>query len=108
MTTTCIVSAIIFLLGSAIVTFSSASHASPVDQGQQCGPVDNKVCIYGLWCDFAVASCESANPAGLCTVIPEDCRRIKANPVCGCNGKEYRNDCERLKSRVQKLKDGRC
>ena len=44
---------------------------------------------------------------GSCVPIPETCPRL-FDPVCGCDGITYVNDCERIRAQVQKDHDGPC
>lgn len=67
------------------------------------GPAGIK-CAPGEVCD--VHSC-IANDIGWCKPKTNICPSIYA-PVCGCNGKTYPNDCERLKAGVALDHTGPC
>jgi hypothetical protein len=100
--------AVATLLGLLILADSANTQSSHPDQGERCGPLENSLCRYGLWCEFDAGSCDSSRPGGACVKIPEDCRNAGIRTICGCNGKAYRSDCERRLARVQKMKDGPC
>ncbi|MBI4585546.1 MAG: hypothetical protein HY717_16145 [Planctomycetes bacterium] len=58
-------------------------------------------------CDPIPGACGGADLPGECVSLPADCPQIY-EPVCGCDGQTYSNDCERLKAGVQKNHDGPC
>jgi hypothetical protein len=108
MLTRCFVLAGTTLLGLMILPHAADSQMVTAGQGERCGPMDNTVCEYGLWCEFDAGSCDSSSPAGSCVEIPKECRYGRARKVCGCDGRAYGGDCERRQARVQKLQDGPC
>jgi hypothetical protein len=44
---------------------------------------------------------------GVCIMLPTGCT-TDVNPVCGCNGQTYSNDCERVRARAQLDHAGAC
>lgn len=89
------------LLGLADTTFSSGS------QGAVCGTIVGLGCDAGFYCELPAGFCSSADLGGLCTGIPAACTS-DFNPVCGCDGVTYPNDCARGMAQVQKDHDGAC
>jgi hypothetical protein len=45
------------------------------------------------FCQKKVGSCDNYNHEGVCTRPPENCTP-KDEPVCGCDGVNYANECE--------------
>jgi hypothetical protein len=90
-----------------LISFSSGANA--VGVGKQCdGFVAHpQFCNHGLFCQRQAGRCFIADISGTCARIPRFCPHIFL-PVCGCDGKTYPNDCERLRAKVSKNHDGRC
>ncbi|MGQ9589601.1 MAG: Kazal-type serine protease inhibitor domain-containing protein [Planctomycetota bacterium] len=72
-----------------------------------CGGIMGKACGKGETCDFPAGSCGAADMQGACVPMPEVCPDVY-EPVCGCDGITYSNDCERLRAGVSKDHEGPC
>lgn len=75
-------------------------------EGDPCGDKHGN-CAEGLWCDLVEGRCNVADVGGKCVRLPEVCADQYA-PVCGCNGTNYSNDCERIRAKAQKNHGGKC
>lgn len=76
-------------------------------EGEMCGGIAGFQCDADLWCDLNAGNCKTVDLGGKCVKVPEVCTQ-DYNPVCGCDGKTYSNDCERLKKKAQKDHEGAC
>ena len=83
----------------------NVARAGPCDA--ECGTIVGIECPEGLFCEFAPGHCDGADLAGRCVPVSDLCP-LFFDPVCGCDGKTYGNDCERRHARVQKAHDGSC
>ena len=73
-----------------------------------CGGFAGIVCTDpGDFCDLPAGQCNAADLQGICTPIPEACPEIY-DPVCGCDGVTYDNDCFRQMAQIAKDHDGLC
>jgi hypothetical protein len=72
-----------------------------------CGGITGIACLDGQVCDLPAGECHTADLQGRCVPKPEACPEIY-QPVCGCDGRTYGNDCERLAAGAQKAHDGAC
>jgi len=90
-------------LVASIVCLSSVRAAG---LGQRCGGYFGISCDGALWCDPRPGGCEQSERVGTC-VNPLECKP-KSSPVCGCDGRNYPDDCNRVFRRLAKDHDGEC
>lgn len=73
-----------------------------------CGSLAGEQCAAGEYCAFPLeAQCGVADGEGVCTKVPSACDDIY-QPVCGCDGKDYANECEAAGAGVSVAKQGKC
>lgn len=93
-------------LSIALILLLGACQTKP-KAGGVCGGLPGKACPSGEFCDLPAGQCGGADLQGVCVTRPETCNQ-RAEPVCGCDGTSYTNDCMRLLAGVQKNYDGEC
>ncbi len=82
-------------------------QGEPARPTQSCGGCAAGVCSPGSFCESPPGLCESVPEVGLCVEIPEVCPEV-FEPVCGCDGETYGNDCERRRAGIGMLHPGPC
>jgi hypothetical protein len=75
--------------------------------GSSCGTIVGIPCLAGEFCELPPATCATADLPGTCTSVPEACSDLW-EPVRGCDGVTYGNDCERQAARAQVAHVGPC
>ena len=68
---------------------------------------DARACGDGEFCHFPVGDCGDSGAPGECVPIPEICT-MQYDPVCGCDGDEYGNECLAYVAAVNVRTDGPC
>ena len=74
--------------------------------GALCGGFRGEPCPGDQFCDYE-SGCGEADQGGMCEVKPTICQKI-IDPVCGCDGKDYDNECEANRVGMDVAKKGKC
>jgi Kazal-type serine protease inhibitor domain len=100
-----------FATVAVALAFALAAPASAV-QKKKAVACENSAfpgggCPSGQFCQAPAGQCFITFFGGTCTLVPQVCLN-NLQPVCGCDGKTYRNDCKRRQAKVSKIKDSAC
>ena len=95
------------VLGAALISGLACADTPAARAEGSCGAEARLACDAGQWCDPEPGRCGDADLPGTCVAVPEVCIDLY-QPVCGCDGRTYANDCRRKAARVQKDRDGEC
>jgi hypothetical protein len=94
-------------MGLALLFALSPAPALAAGLGEDCDGIAAIQCEAGLRCEHPAGQCKVTDGAGLCAKAPEICTQ-DYDPVCGCDGETYGNDCMRKVAKVQLDYIGEC
>ncbi len=83
------------------------AHPGPCKDERTCGGIAGFPCPDDQVCNLVDPTCLTADLAGLCVAKPDACLQVY-DPVCGCDGVTYGNDCERLRASATLRHAGPC
>ncbi len=87
------------------VAIEKAGPCEPV--AAFCNTEDNGQCFKGFFCNFVLGTCKENLAEGACLEVPTGCPKV-IEPVCGCDGSTYDNDCTAAMAKVSILHYGAC
>ncbi|MFW5739703.1 MAG: Kazal-type serine protease inhibitor family protein, partial [Myxococcota bacterium] len=92
------------VLTLSCISGTCAPHRQP---GESCGSAEGAQCDEGLVCLQEVGACNQTEALGSCHVAPVDCPKAY-EPVCGCDGETWGNECFARKSGMSVSYLGAC
>jgi len=76
--------------------------------GDLCGGIAGFVCDRDLVCDYSANHACVTDMAGICAEPRDTICTLEYDPVCGCDGVTYSNDCVRVRNYAAWAHDGEC
>ncbi len=102
-----VIECILCMSGETLEHLLDVVHGDAVPVAEHCGGCIGSRCAPDAFCEPPTGICDDVFDVGMCSEVPEACPQV-FDPVCGCDGRTYGNDCERRMARVGLRHDGAC